>query len=90
MYRVLRENGYGVFKRTVKPGLNDAQKKARLEWCLKYKDWTIEDWKNVIFTDETSVQKGERGRKRVWRKKDETFHIHVIRRRWKGYSEFMW
>jgi len=66
IYRTLKANGYGVYKRTIKPGLNKAQKDARLNWCLKYKDWTLEDWKDVIFTDETSVQKGGvRGRRRV-------------------------
>ena len=90
VYRVLTENGYGVFKRTVKPGLTEEQKAARLRWCLIYKDWTIEDWKKVIFSDETSVQLGGvRGRRRVWRKKDETFHKHVVTRKWKGFSEFM-
>jgi len=45
----------------------------------------------VIFSDETSVQlEGTRGKRRVWRKKDETHHQHVIVRRWKGFSEFMW
>ena len=45
----------------------------------------------MIFTDETSVQKGGvRGRRRVWRKKDKAHNIHVIARRWKGFSEFMW
>jgi hypothetical protein len=56
VYRVLIDNGYGSFKRTVKPGLTNEQKAARLRWCLIYKDWKIEDWKNVIFSDETSVQ----------------------------------
>jgi len=31
-----------------------------------------------------------RGKKRVWRKKDETYYPHVVTRRWKGFSEFMW
>jgi len=44
----------------------------------------------VIFTDEISVTKGQRGKRRVWRKKDETYYDHVIARRWKGFSEFMW
>jgi hypothetical protein len=30
VYRVFTENGYGVFKRTVKPRLMDEAKKARL------------------------------------------------------------
>ena len=42
-----------------------------------------------IFSDETSVQMGAvRGKRHVWRKKDETFHPHVVTR-WKGFSEFM-
>jgi hypothetical protein len=45
----------------------------------------------VIFSDETSVVlSGVRGKRRVWRKKDETHHRHCIIRRWKGKKEFMW
>ena len=91
VYRVLKEHGYRVYKRTIKPGLTKEQMKERLKWCLEHEHWTLEDWKNVIFTDETSVQMGAvRGKRRVWRKKDETFHPHVVTRRWKGFSEFMW
>lgn len=31
VYRVLTENGYSVFKRTVKPGLSNEMKMARLK-----------------------------------------------------------
>ena len=30
-------------------------KAARYTFCQAYKDWTLEDWKNVIWIDETSV-----------------------------------
>ena len=41
--------------------------------------------------DETSVKLGRvRGARRVWRKPNEAFHLHIITRRWKGFSEFMW
>lgn len=91
VYRHLRAEGYIVCKRTIKPGLNKAQKDARLAWCELHKTWTLEDWKNVIFTDETSVQMGGvRGKRRVWRLSKEAYHPHVISRRWKGFSEFMW
>jgi len=87
VYRVLKRNGYRTYKPTVKPGLTKTMKEARYAWCLAHKDI---DWKNVVFTDETSVQLGGvRGRRRVWRKADEVFHTHVIRQRWKGFSEFM-
>ena len=35
-------------------------KETRLQFALRHKDWTIEDWKNVIWTDETSVVLGQR------------------------------
>jgi hypothetical protein len=69
---------------------NKKQKEERLAWCLLYKDWTIKDWKNVIFTDEISVQKeGVRRRRQVWRLQHKAHNPHVIVRRWKGFSEFM-
>jgi hypothetical protein len=90
VYRVFIAEGYGVFKRTVKPGLKEADKQKRLDWCLEHR-WTLEQWKNVIFSDETSVVLGGAGgKRRIWRKKDETFHPHVVVRRWKGKREFMW
>ena len=91
VWRTLKENGYSSFKKTIKPGLKNEDKLTRLEWCLEHEHWILEDWKNVIWTDETSVQLGAvRGKRRVWRKSDEAFHPHVITRRWKGFSEFMW
>ncbi|EDU45986.1 fatty acid synthase S-acetyltransferase [Pyrenophora tritici-repentis Pt-1C-BFP] len=56
----------------------------------QHKDWTLEDWKNVIWTDETSVViNHRRGGYRVWRRADERVVKSCIRERWKGYSEFM-
>jgi len=64
--------------------------KERLEWCRQHEHWTLEDWKNVIWTDETSVVLlHRRGGYRLWRKADEAMVRSCIRERWKGYSEFM-
>lgn len=65
-------------------------KNARYQFALAHQHWTLEDWKNVIFSDETSVLLGQRrGRIRVWRDAKERYHPDVIRGRWKGFSEFM-
>jgi hypothetical protein len=65
-------------------------KAARLEWALVHKDWTLEDWKKVIWTDETSVLLSHRrGGYRIWRRRDKTVLKSCVRSRWKGYSEFM-
>lgn len=63
---------------------------ARLQFCLRYKDWTLEQWKNVIWTDETSILLGHRrGSYKIWRRVGERCTRTCIRERWKGFSEFM-
>jgi transposase len=65
-------------------------KEARLRFCQEHKDWTLEDWKNVIWTDETLVcLSHRRGGVRVWRTKADKYDPTVVRPRWHGASEFM-
>ncbi len=91
MLRILKRNKFRSVKPTHKPGLTDEMKTARLKFCSEHEHWNLEDWKNVIWTDETSVVLGVRRctRIRVWRRPGETHQPRFIRRRWKGYSEFM-
>ncbi|KAK6187514.1 hypothetical protein SNE40_005520 [Patella caerulea] len=30
-------------------------KKARLEWAIKHKDWSVHQWERVIFSDESTI-----------------------------------
>jgi hypothetical protein len=88
--RILKNAGFRKTKPTRKPGLTAKMKKERLDFCLAHKDWTLEDWKNVIFSDETSVVLCcRRGGYRIWRRSYEALVKSAIRERWKGYSEFM-
>lgn len=90
IWRVLRQAGFKKTKPTRKPGLTKKMRKERLDWCLRHQHWTLEDWKNVIWSDETSIIiLHRRGGYRVWRTKDEAFVRSCIRERWKGASEFM-
>jgi DDE superfamily endonuclease/Transposase/Helix-turn-helix domain len=47
-----------------KPFLTDKHKKDRLEWATRYKDWTIEDWLKVIWSDECLMRVGQDPRRR--------------------------
>lgn len=88
--RLLKLNSFSKCKPTWKPGLTDDMRKKRLAFALAHKDWTLEDWKNIIWTDETSVILGHRrGSNRVWRRVFECYNPTVIRRRYKNASEFM-
>ena len=35
-----------------KPFLNDKMRKKRVEFCKQYMNWTVDDWKTVLFSDE--------------------------------------
>lgn len=41
---------------TKKPLLRRGNKKKRLNWARKHKNWTIDDWKKVLWTDESKFE----------------------------------
>jgi hypothetical protein len=88
--RILKRNGFVIAKPSWKPGLTEAAKAKRLKFCLDHQHWTLDDWKNVIWTDETAVVLGHRrGSIRVWRTVEDRYDLTCVRRRWKGASDFM-
>src|SRR5271154_6487549 len=43
--------------------------RARLDFANRYRDWTQEDWKHVVFSDETKINRlGSDGCKWVWKR----------------------
>ena len=59
------EAGLGSYIAAEKPGLRHENVVKRLEWAMRYKDWTVEDWKRVIWSDESSIWIGVNPR-RQW------------------------
>ena len=69
VWGILRAYRYHKTKPTRKPGLTKKMRQQRLDWCMAHKDWTLDDWKNFIWSDETSViLLHRRGGYRVWRR----------------------
>ena len=55
-----------------KPLLSPKHIKDRLEFGLKHQSWSVDEWRKVLFTDETKINKmGSDGRKWTWKKKGE-------------------
>jgi len=47
-----------------RPLLKPCHRKARMEFAERHQEWTIEDWKRVIWSDETKINHlGSDGRK---------------------------
>ncbi|GBM10608.1 Transposable element Tcb1 transposase [Araneus ventricosus] len=66
--RRLHVNGlYALVPRVCVP-LSVQSRGARLKWCRQHVNWTVSDWGNVMFTDESiyALQPDDKG-VRVWR-----------------------
>ena len=66
--RCLRRVGLKSAVKTKKPFLSIRHRRLRLSFAKKYRKWTIDDWKRVIFSDESKIQLfGSDRRKYYWR-----------------------
>jgi hypothetical protein len=46
--RIMKANNFYKIKITKKPGLTPFIKKVRLQFYLRYKNWTLKNWKTII------------------------------------------
>jgi transposase len=77
--RILRENGLVSRIKKKKPYLSRIHQKRRLEFAKEHKDWTIEDWSKIIWSDESKFKIfGSDGKQYYWKRPEEPlnrFHI---------------
>jgi transposase len=65
--RILQNAGLGAAGKQNKPKLSSKNIKARLEFAKRHQDWTVEDWKRVIWSDETKINRcGSNGQYWCW------------------------
>jgi DDE superfamily endonuclease/Transposase len=65
---VLRRHSFKAVTKKKKPLLSTVHRKKRLDFALRYKEWTVEDWKRVIWSDETKINRiGSDGKQWVWK-----------------------
>ena len=64
-----------------------------MDFALAHKDWTVEDWKRVVWSDETKINcMGSHGRQWVWKKAGEGLSDRVVQgaRKFGGGSLMVW
>jgi transposase len=60
-----------AFAKRKKPLLSAKHRKARLNFAKKYRNWTVKDWEQVFFSDETKFN--------CWRRRGELLqNYHVV------------
>ena len=70
--RVLKKHSFKAVVKKKKPLLSARHRQKRLAFALKHREWTVEDWKRVIWSDETKINRfGSDGREYVWKKQGE-------------------
>lgn len=72
--RVLREYNWESKSKIKKPKLLNRHKSERLKWAQKYKEWTVYDWKRIVWSDETKINRIQSdGLKWSWVRKGDTY-----------------
>lgn len=65
--KFLRVNSMTKKKVVYSSMINSRTAAIRLAWCRKYENWTLEQWRRVIFSDETYLRRHSKdGRVQVW------------------------
>lgn len=77
--RQLRKRGLKAVVKKKRPLLKPHHKKARREFAERHKEWTVEDWKRVWWSDETKINRlGSDGRKYVWKQVGEPLNDRLV------------
>ncbi|GBP14801.1 Transposable element Tc1 transposase, partial [Eumeta japonica] len=79
-----------VLVRMSVPGRNV---KRRLHFCKTHKNWTVDDWKRVIWSDETKVNRYQSdGKEYYWHRPQERIQKHHVKETMKhgGGSIMVW
>ncbi len=68
-HRTLKQMGYSNRRPHRVLLLSAKNRKRRLQFAQAHQNWTIEDWKNVAWSDESRfLLQNSDGRVRIWRK----------------------
>jgi hypothetical protein len=51
----LKKIGFKAHRKAKKPFLSMKHRKARYAWARTHRHWTVDDWKRVVFSDETKI-----------------------------------
>lgn len=76
--KAIAKRGYKKYIARQKPPLSQKNRDLRLAWAQEHKDWTLEDWCKILWTDETWVTGGRHRKQYVTRKAGEELHPDCV------------
>lgn len=69
----LHEVGLKSYWSSKKPWISEKNRSKRLKWAEEHLNWTLEQWKQVLWSDESPFYLSFKGRRRVWRGHNERY-----------------
>ncbi|KAG1225891.1 hypothetical protein G6F67_009177 [Rhizopus microsporus] len=77
--KMLHSMGFSTQIKKKKPLLKKSHMEARLKWAKAHKDWTEDDWRRMVFSDETKINVwGSDGCKYFWRRPGDKLQLHHL------------
>src|SRR3979490_2641759 len=62
-----------------RPHLSQKHRRERMDFAIRYKDWTLDDWKKVVWSDETKINYlGSDSRKWAWKRAGEGLSDRLV------------
>ena len=78
--RALKEAGLQAASKKKKALLLPRYIRQHLDFALRHQHWAVEDWKRVIWSDETKINRlGSDGRKWVWKRSKSVITTQHVR-----------
>ncbi len=71
--RIIESGEFKSYWAANKPYLSQDHIRRRLEWCIEHVTWSDEQWKQVLFSDESPYVLRYSGSQRVWRRHNERY-----------------
>lgn len=76
--KAVAKRGYKKYIARQKPPLSKKNRELRLAWAEEHKNWTLQDWLYILWTDETWVTGARHRKQRVTRKAGEELHPDCV------------
>ncbi len=89
----LHQDGLAARRPLARIPLTPRHRNARLQWAQRYRHWTHQQWRNVMFSDESRFCLDVNdGRQRVWRRRGERYADCTVSQhdRYGGGSVMVW
>jgi transposase len=75
----LKKAGMVAVKKRKRPFLSARHRRERLDWALTHQHWTVEDWRKVVYSDESKINRfGSDGDRTTWKMKGEGLSDRLV------------